>query len=178
MADPVAIVSVISGATVAIGVPFINARLERRRLQHQSRTARLDELRALLDTTLQHLFRGYWILYAIGEERKKQPSSDEWSEERLRELGKELAEETEILAQHGLRVKLRTPAAVALGQTQDRANRIFLQYNAQYRRYLASDLVDQEKPPAPPTDEAWGAVREMIEDIREYVGVVPPTSLD
>jgi hypothetical protein len=45
LADPVAIIGVVSGATVAVTVPFISATLERRRLRWQTETARMDELR-------------------------------------------------------------------------------------------------------------------------------------
>jgi hypothetical protein len=45
----IAVVSVISGATVAIAVPFISARLERHRLSLTANQARLDELRDVLD---------------------------------------------------------------------------------------------------------------------------------
>jgi hypothetical protein len=45
MTELLAIVSIVSGAAVAITVPFINARLERSRLEQQSRDARVEELR-------------------------------------------------------------------------------------------------------------------------------------
>jgi hypothetical protein len=47
--EAIALVSVASGATVAVAVPYINARLERSKLRAQSHAARLDELRATLD---------------------------------------------------------------------------------------------------------------------------------
>jgi hypothetical protein len=49
VAEAVAIVSVVSGAVVAVGVPFINARLERAKVIAQAEGARLDELRSVLD---------------------------------------------------------------------------------------------------------------------------------
>jgi hypothetical protein len=71
VADPVAIIGILSGASVALGVPFINSRLERRRMEHQSRDARLSELRELLDDAVIHLFAGYNVLYLIGQERNR-----------------------------------------------------------------------------------------------------------
>ena len=54
MADSaIAIVSIVSGATVAIVVPVVSARLERNRLRWQARSARIDELRDVLDAGLQ-----------------------------------------------------------------------------------------------------------------------------
>jgi hypothetical protein len=44
-----AIVSVVSGAAVAIVVPWITSALERRRLRQQVAESRIDELRAVLD---------------------------------------------------------------------------------------------------------------------------------
>ena len=49
VADPIALVSVLSGAAVAISVPWITSTLERRRLREQVSEARVDELRAVLD---------------------------------------------------------------------------------------------------------------------------------
>ena len=47
--DALAIVSVASGAVVAVSVPYISARLERAKLRVQAATAHLDELRSRLD---------------------------------------------------------------------------------------------------------------------------------
>jgi hypothetical protein len=49
MTDLIAIVSVVSGAAVAITVPWITAMLERKRLREQVYEARIDELRTVLD---------------------------------------------------------------------------------------------------------------------------------
>jgi hypothetical protein len=49
VADPVAIISVVSGAAVAITVPLITSAVERRRLREQVGGARLDELRSVFD---------------------------------------------------------------------------------------------------------------------------------
>lgn len=49
MADAVAIVSIVSGAVVGLGVPLISARNERGRILLQAEHARLDELTVVLD---------------------------------------------------------------------------------------------------------------------------------
>ncbi len=49
MANILALVSVLSGATVAISVPWITSALERRRLHEQFSESRTDELRTVLD---------------------------------------------------------------------------------------------------------------------------------
>ena len=53
MADAVAIVSIVSSATVAIAVPVISSSLERKRLRWQGKVARIDEVRAVMDDGLQ-----------------------------------------------------------------------------------------------------------------------------
>jgi hypothetical protein len=72
LADTVAIVSVISGATVAITVPFINSVLERQRLHWQGNQARLDELRSIVDSTIGEMARAHDVLYDIAVEGDKQ----------------------------------------------------------------------------------------------------------
>jgi hypothetical protein len=67
MAEAVAIVSIVSGAAVAVLVPFISARLERTRLVQQSRDARFEELRGIFDDALQTLYVGWTIFYEIQE---------------------------------------------------------------------------------------------------------------
>lgn len=172
MADPVAIVGILSGASVAIGVPFINARLEQRRLEQQSLDARLTELRDLLDGAVQHLFKSYYILFEIGQERRK-PASDR-EHGRLRQLGDTLDEQSELLGRYGLRVRLRTPAGTEVAERQDQANRIVLDYAYEYRRYLDSNGMEQTGPPIPPTEEAFRAIQALIREIRAYAGVVTP----
>ena len=62
MADPVAIISVVSGAVVAISVPLITSGLERRRLHEQVGEARLDELGSVLDEAAVALDRAFRTL--------------------------------------------------------------------------------------------------------------------
>jgi hypothetical protein len=62
VADPVAIISVVSGATVAIVVPFISARLERQRLRYEGSQERFTELRQLLDGAAERLIESLTVL--------------------------------------------------------------------------------------------------------------------
>jgi hypothetical protein len=61
VADPVAIISVVSGATVAMVVPFISARLEQHRLQQQRLQERFAELRTLIDGAAERLIEGQTV---------------------------------------------------------------------------------------------------------------------
>jgi hypothetical protein len=178
VADPVAIIGIVSGATVALGVPFINYRFDERRMERQRRDARLSELRELLDDAVIHLFAGYNVLYLIGQERHKELRGAEWSQKRLRQLGEELRQEAILCGSLGLRVKLRTPRGAEVSQRQDAANRIFLDYEFAYRMYVEADLLDTEKPPDPPDREAFEAIRALIMEIRDFAGVVesPPVT--
>jgi hypothetical protein len=177
-ANLIALVSVVSGAvvglTVGFGVPLMSARLERQRVKQQSVDARLDELRQVLDSAVQHLFEGYGILYLIHEERRKELNGAEWSPKRLRELGEKLTEEAHLCAEHGLRVDIRTAKDSELSKAQRVANQFFLHYEAVFRRYLDRDLLDEEKPPRPPDNEAFEAILRFQEEIRAFVGVVAP----
>jgi type II secretory pathway pseudopilin PulG len=104
-----ALVSIVSGAAVAVTVPFINARLERSRLEKQGRDARVEELRALLDGAVQHLRKTWTILYEVSEEGQRDLPRPQWSDGRLRQLGDELTTELDSVVEDGLRIKLRTP---------------------------------------------------------------------
>jgi hypothetical protein len=174
VADAVAITGIVSGWLVAIAVALINARKEQRRMEIQSRDARLSELRDLLDDAVEHLYNGYWTLYFIRQESAKDPRGPEWSPERLYQLGDELRAEVKLLPPLGLRVKLRTPAGAGVGERQDKANHILLNYEWRYRKYLEADLADKEKPPSAPADETFEAITVLIREIRDFVGVVEP----
>ena len=75
MADAVAIVSVVSGATVAVALPFINGLLERQRLRWQGNQARLDEFRGIVDATLGEMVRVHDLLWDIPTRGKLAPRS-------------------------------------------------------------------------------------------------------
>jgi hypothetical protein len=177
-ANLIALVSIVTGAVVGLvvglGVPLVSARFERQRLKQQSADLRLDELRQVRDSAVKHLFQGYHTLYLIREERRKELDGPEWSPEKLRELGQELTEEAHLCAEHGLRVDIRTPKETNLTQAQRAANRFLLDYDFEYRRYLDSGRLQQEKPPHPPDNDAFKAILKFQEEIRAFVGVVAP----
>ena len=168
------VVSAAAGLAVGFGVPTITARREKERVKQQSLDARLDELRQVLDSAVTHLFEAYGILYLIHEERRKEPGAPEWSPKTLRELGERLTEESHLRAEHGLRVDIRTAKDSELAKAVRVANRFFLKYEVEFRRYLESDLLDEEKPPQPPANEAFEALLAFQEEIRAFVGVVAP----
>jgi AcrR family transcriptional regulator len=174
VADPVAIVSVVSGAAVAIGVPFINGQLERRRVEQKSRDARLEELRGLLDAAVQHLYKAWATMFDIEQEGQKELPGPDWDPKRLRQLGETLTAEVDEIVQDGLRVSLRTPSEARISAAHTEAQRIFLRYEAECRTYLQSGLIDQEKPPRAPTGEAAGATAAFVDEIRNFAGVVGP----
>jgi hypothetical protein len=74
MADTVALVGVVSGATVAIAVPVITSRLERRRLEWEQDDRRLDELRAVLESAYVPLDRVYQAVQETVDAAKESKS--------------------------------------------------------------------------------------------------------
>ena len=113
-----------------------------------------DELRDLLDSSIQHLFKGYDILYAIAREQTEQRAGQS-SVERLQTLGQQLQDETWLIAQHGLRVGLRVPADARLAGKQTEVNQIFLQYAFEYNNYLKEDPSDTSTLPPSPHKKAF-----------------------
>jgi hypothetical protein len=171
MADPVAIVSIVSGAAVAIGVPFINARLERSRLEQQSRDARLGELRDLLDGAAQHLYRVWTIFYEIEQEVDRELPRPEWSDNRLRGSGTDVTEQTDVVVEDGIRIALRTEPGAAIVRAHGEAQRHVVTYELEYRRFLESERFHREKPPPPPS-ELLPAMSNFMKEVRRFAGVV------
>jgi hypothetical protein len=65
MTEAIALAGMLSGAAVAILVPFISARLEGNRMEQQGRDARLEELRVILDGAVQRLYDAWTVLYEV-----------------------------------------------------------------------------------------------------------------
>jgi hypothetical protein len=168
MAELIAVVSIIAGAAVAIIVPFIGARLERSRLVQQSRDARINELRDLLDATLQHLYVAGTILYEIQEE-----SNHEWSDTRLDKLGVRLTEQTDVVHQDSIRIQLRISPDAAIAQSIIDGARIISQYELTYRLFL-SDVENREqtKPPPSPVRDIWEVLSTLMRNVRAFAGIV------
>jgi hypothetical protein len=161
---------VVTGAFIAIKVAKMNSDRELARLRQLRLDARRDELNQVFDEAIQHVHAGYRILLAIRGEGGR--DSPDWS--RLDELGQALNTETGAVAECGLRIDARTPNGSEVAKAQREANRIFLDYNGEYRAYLAGDYVERKKPPRPPEDEAFRRLMAVIEQIRAYAGVVEP----
>ncbi len=175
MADPVAIVSVVSGAAVAIGVPFINARLERSRLEQQSRDARLEELRVLLDGAVQHLYDTWTVLFELEQEAQRELPRRKRSNEFLHRSGGRLSEQTDVVIQDGLRIALRTPPEAGIGAVHRAAQDSIASFERDYRLFLESERFERETPPLPPTVELSQATGRFIDEVRVFVGVVAGT---
>lgn len=172
MAEAIALVSVVSGAAVAILVPFIGARLERSRLVEQSRDVRLEELRGLLDDALQHLYLAGTILYEILEETARELPRPDWSEKRLLQLGQRLTEQTDVVNRDALRIKLRTPKDAAISAVHQNAVDAIALYEVHFRRFIESELREQEKPPPAPLQEVGIAAEKLVAEVHTFAGVV------
>ena len=125
----VAIVSVVAGASVAIAVPFINIRLEGRRLRHQTAEEQRKELRGLLDDAAVHLLEAVAamveVYYAIVPDfqRRSEALAAEESGEALaaEESGEALAAEESGRALGP--VSIGALSADALSKVVDHVNR-------------------------------------------------------
>jgi hypothetical protein len=104
VADAVAIVSVVSGATVAITVPLISSVLERQRLRWQDNQARLDELRGIVDTTLGQMARVADLIFDVQQETSTPTAK---MPVRLAEISAGLTEAYAAIKAHGLQIGLR-----------------------------------------------------------------------
>jgi hypothetical protein len=172
VAEAIAIVSIVSGAAVAVLVPFVNARLERSRLMEKKRDVRVDELRGLLDDALQHLYVAGTILYEIQEEAARELPRPDWSEKRLLQLGEQLTEQSDVVNQDALRIRLRTPEGAAIFAAYQEAVSAILLYEVHYRGFTESELRDQEKPPPAPLSEVNFAAGKVVTAVRAFAGVV------
>jgi hypothetical protein len=56
-------------------------------------------------------------------------------------------------------------------------NRVFLHYDFEYQRYLKQDPTDTSAFPPSPHKKAFEGKRELREEIRAFLGVVPPLEL-
>jgi hypothetical protein len=187
LADAVAIVSIVSGATVAIAVPFINAMLERRRLRWQSEKARFDELRALLDAAIVHAYEAWTVVYEWEQvEGQKDPQSAEWSPERLRALASSMTAKFDEVQRDQFRIDVRLPTGSPITEKHFRMRDLLMRCEAQYTRYVAGGGPEQRlEPPVtlPPlglvpstdkgtaaTEKGRAALGEFMAEVRSLVG--------
>lgn len=169
----VAVASVLSGAAVAIGVPFINARLENDRIEERGRTARFEELRGLLDTSLLHLYGAHTILYEVDVASRKGPGDPRWPK-RAAALRASMTKQADVLVKDGIRITLRVPAGDRIASAHQRAEQAFLNYEAAFRDYLDDGLVGRQRPPSTPISELDDASTQFTEATRRFVGVAKP----
>jgi type II secretory pathway pseudopilin PulG len=179
VAEAIAIVSIVSGAAVAVLVPFINARLERSRLAQQSQGARLEELRGILDAALQQLYVAATIFYEIREWQKirewqNQAPKPEW-EGRISKHVSQLSEQVDKVNEQGLRIQLRTPQGAAIATAFAEAANHVLRYEVAFRHFFESESRQPEQPP-PPFNEMTVALAKFLEEVRKFAGVVPAPS--
>jgi hypothetical protein len=171
LADPVAIVSIVSGATVAIAVPFIGATLERRRLRWQTEMARMDELRTLLDTASVHMYEAWTVLYEIEQEFGQESGGRVVPEERSRALAESLTAKFDEVMRDELRIQVRLPDG-ALVTEKHRAMRSLLQtaeYN--FRHYVESGGPNAGQPPDLPSTSLGGdAIGDFMSEVRRVIG--------
>jgi hypothetical protein len=187
LADAVAIVSIVAGATVAIAVPFINAMLERRRLRWQSETARFDELRALLDAAIVHAYEAWTVVYEWEQvEGQKDPQSAEWSPKRLRALASAMTAKFDEVQRDQFHINVRLPAGAPITEKHLRMRDVLIRCEFQYTRYVEGGGPEQRlKPPVrlpaaglvPSTDEGTAATEEgraalseFMNEVRSFVG--------
>jgi type II secretory pathway pseudopilin PulG len=138
LTEAIAIVSILSGAAVAIVVPFISARLERSRMKQQSREARTAELHALLDGAAQHLYEAWTILYEVEQVPRELPRP-EWSDQQLRKLSDRLTEHVDTLSLDSIRISVRTSKRSPVTAAFYRARGPIDGYELEFRRFRESE---------------------------------------
>jgi hypothetical protein len=175
VAETIALVSIVAGAAVAVLVPFISARLEQSRLTEQRENARFEELRGLLDDAVKHLLAVRNLLLDIEGESKREPPRPEWSESRLLQLVTQLSEQTGVMSEDDLRMRLRLPEGSAIYDAYRDAKKLIGDYERKLRAFSDNERREQEKPPAPPRDGVDDAIGALIAAIRDFVGVVELT---
>jgi hypothetical protein len=178
--EAIAIVSILSGAAVAIIVPFIGARLERTRMAAQSREARTAEFRGLLDSAAQHLYEAWTLLYEAQQEAGRPLPRPDWANERLREISRRLADSVDQLNQDSIRIGLRTSAASPLAAAHHPAAGLVGGYEYDLRRFVESEEFERATPPIPRDGELLQTLNAFTEAVRAFAGVIdeatPPSS--
>ena len=157
MADPVAIASVVSTATVAIAVPFIGAQLERRRLHSQARAERLSELRILLDDSAVHLSQALWGLHELEQDFK--PKHREVVADHVVELADQVYRDN-------VRLSLRLGREHPIFLAHDKARRTLQGTEAQTR-------FDQRPVTPNETGKLIFEMSEWMDSVRNVMGIDP-----
>jgi hypothetical protein len=113
VADPVAIASVVSTASVAIAVPFITSRLEQKRLRYRATGERLSELRGLLDDAAVHLTQALASLHDLEQTSQ---------EERREAAGEQLVQLNDQVFRDNIRLSMRLGREHVLVASHQRAS--------------------------------------------------------
>jgi hypothetical protein len=128
-------VSVAATSTVAIAVPFISARLERRRLAHAAHQAQIDELRALLDECAVHLTEGLALLFDLNLE--------EITDQRREQARAALPGKVDQLVRDGIRLALRLGEKHDIKSKHDAAQMVLMTIESAQRRTPARLTYDE-----------------------------------
>jgi hypothetical protein len=174
LADSVAIVSIVSGATVAVTVPFISATLERRRLRWQTDTARMDELRALLDTASVHMYEAWTVLYEIEQEFGPESAGRDVSTTRAIALAESLTVKFDEVMRDEMRVRVRLPEGASLTEKLSEMRTLLQRAEYNYRHYVEDGgLVEDRLPDLPSSGLGAAAIGDFMNEARHVVGATP-----
>jgi hypothetical protein len=174
LADPVAIVSVVSGATVAVTVPFISATLERRRLRWQTEMARMDELRALLDTASVHMYEAWTVLYEIEQEFGPEAAGHVVSTTRARALAESLTAKFDEVMRDELRLQVRLPERASVTEKHGEMRHLLQTAEYNYRHYVENGGLNKDRPPdLPSTSLGAAAIGAFMNEVRRVIGATP-----
>jgi hypothetical protein len=88
----------------------------------------------------------------------------------------ELTTELDSVVEDGLRIKLRTPPDSPVNAAHEKALEFVLKCELDHRKFLESDLMDQERPPQRPITEFSEAIGRFMGEVRAFVGVVEPAA--
>jgi hypothetical protein len=160
MADPVAIASIISTASVAIAVPFVGAQLERRRLLSQAQGERLSELRTLLDDAAVHLTQALWDLHDLEQDFKPKQRSAATAK---------VLDSADAVFRDNVRLSLRLGREHPLFLGHDKARRTLQGTEAQSRR-------EQRPVTQAETGRLIHDINEWVDSVRTVMGIDPNQS--
>lgn len=135
--DRIAVVSILAGAAVAIGVPFINARLEGDRIEQQTQEARLDELRELLDGSLVHLWDAWGLMFDFQD---LAGTDGPPPREQLIAIQKAVTRQVDVVTKDKLRLSIRVPTNSPLLTAHEVALSALLEYETHARTYLRTGV--------------------------------------
>jgi hypothetical protein len=171
LADAVAIISIVSGATVAVTVPFISATLERRRLRWQTEMARMDELRTLLDTATVHMYEAWTVLYEIEQEFGPESVGHVVSPTRARALAETLTAKFDEVMRDELRLQVRVPDRASVTEKHGAMRHLLQTAEYNYRHYVEGGGLNTDEPPdLPSTSLGSAAIADFMKEVRGVIG--------